>query len=165
MTFASIALYVALIALFLGKRIKGEPVKTDKRLFVLPVVLVVIGWGQISHDSINDVATAFTVISAAIALGMGALRGAMDKLSTREGVPFMRWGRASLSVFAANIAIKLILDVILGMAGGTSGAAADSLMFVFGLTLLGEAGVLWLRTQAGSSHDAQAILGRLRDFS
>jgi hypothetical protein len=165
MTFASIALYVALIALFLGKRIKGEPVKTDKRLFVLPVVLVVIGWGQISHDSINSIATVFTVISAAVAFGMGALRGAMDKLTTRDGVPFMRWGRASLSVFGANIAIKLILDVVLGVAGGTSGAAADSLMFVFGLTLLGEAGVLWLRTQAGGGYDAAAIRGRLRDFS
>lgn len=164
MTFASIALYAALIAFFLFKRIKGEAVATDKKLFVLPVVLVVIGWGQVSHDSMNTVATAVTVISAAVAFGMGILRGAKDKLSMREGVPFMRWGRASMIVFAANIAIKLVLDVVLVAAGGTAGAAAGSLALVFGLTLLGEAVALWLRVQPNAGFDTAAISRRLREF-
>jgi hypothetical protein len=164
MTFASIVLYAALIGFFLFRRIKGERVATDKRLFVLPIVLVVIGWGQVSHDSMNTVATALTVISAAVAFGMGVLRGAKDKLSVRDGAPFMRWGRASMLVFVANVAIKLVLDVVLVAAGGTAGAAAGSLALVFGLTLLGEAGALWLRLQPGAPFDTAAIGRRLRDF-
>jgi hypothetical protein len=164
MTFASIALYVALIGFFLFKRIKGEPVATDKKLFVLPIVLVVIGWGEVSHDAMNTVATALTAISAAVAFGMGMLRGAKDKLSVRDGAPFMRWGRASMIVFVANIAVKLVLDVVLVAAGGTSGAAASSLALVFGLTLLGEAVALWLRVQPHGRYDMAAIGQRLREF-
>jgi hypothetical protein len=164
MTFASIALYAALIAFFLFRRIKGEPVATDKKLFVLPIVLVVIGWGQVGHDSMNTVATVVTAISAAVAFGMGVLRGAKDKLSLRDGAPFMRWGRASMTVFVANIAIKLVLDVVLVAAGGTAGAAAASLALVFGLTLLGEAVALWLRVQPNARFDTTAIGQRLRGF-
>lgn len=125
---------------------------------------MVIGWGQVSHDSMNTVATAVTVISAAVAFGMGILRGAKDKLSMRDGVPFMRWGRASMIVFVANILIKLVLDVVLVAAGGTASAAARSLALVFGLTLLGEAGALWLRMQPSARFDTAAIGQRLRDF-
>ena len=87
---------------------------------------------------------------------MGVLRGALDKLTQRAGAPFMQWGRASLIVFLANIAIKLVLDVVLVAAGGTAGAAADSLALVFGLTLLGEAGTLWLRLQPSAQRDMPA---------
>ncbi len=164
MTLASIALYVALVGYFLFKRIKGEPVATDKKLFVLPVVLVVVGWGQVSHDSMNAVATAFIVLSAGVAFGMGLLRGAKDKLSVRYGAPFMQWGRASMLVFAANVAIKLVLDVVLVAAGGTAAAAAGSLALVFGLTLLGEAGALWLRLQSSGGYDIAAIGRRVREL-
>ena len=156
MTFASISLYIALIVLFFVKRIKGEALATDKKLFVLPIILMVIGWRQISHDHMNTVATVLTVISAAVALGMGVLRGALDKLTQRDGAPFMQWGRASLIVFLANVAVRLVLDVVLVAAGGTAGAAADSLALVFGLTLLGEAGTLWLRLQPSAQRDMPA---------
>ena len=150
--------------LFLFKRIRGEAVATDKRLFVLPVVLVVVGWGQVSHDSMNMVAIALTAISAAVAFAMGVLRGVKDKLAVREGVPFMRWGRASMLVFVANILIKLVLGVVLVAAGGTSGAAASSLALVFGLTLLGEAVALWLRLQSHGHFDMARLGQRLRGF-
>jgi Protein of unknown function (DUF1453) len=157
MTFASIAFYIALAGLFFAKRIKGEPVATDKKLFLLPIILVVLGWGQISHGSMNTVATVLTIFSAAVALGMGVLRGAVDKLTVRDGAPFMRWGRASVIVFLANVAIKLVLDVVLLAAGGTAAAAADSLTLVFGLTLLAEAGTLWLRLQPRGWRETSAI--------
>jgi hypothetical protein len=49
-----------------------------------------------------------------------------------------------------------VLDVVLVAAGGTAGAAADSLALVFGLTLLGEAGTLWLRLQPSAQRDMPA---------
>lgn len=156
MTFASIAIYAALICLLLTKRVKGEPVPTDKKLFVLPIILIVVGWGQIGHLSMNTTGITLTAISAVVGLGLGILRGAKDKLTLRDGAPFMRWGRASLIMFLANVAIKLVLDVVLVAAGGTSAAAAASLALVFGLTLLGEAIALWLRLQPSGRLDTPA---------
>jgi hypothetical protein len=74
----------------------------------------------------------------------------MDKLSTRDGVPWVRWGVASLVVFGATVVTKLGVDGIGAAAGGSLTALSGSLVFTLGLTLLGEAGVVWLRTQSTS---------------
>ena len=40
------------------------------------------------------------------------MRGRADKVSTRDGSPFVQWGLTSLVLFAANIVAKLVLDLI-----------------------------------------------------
>jgi hypothetical protein len=147
MTVANILIYVALIGYILYRRVQGQPVKTGRKLFLLPVLLVVLGYGDLVNGSgLKPVEISLTVIGGTIALGLGLLRGRTDKLSDRDGSPFVQWGTASLILFGGNIAAKLVLDLIDIAAGSTSSAVGKSLLLTFGLTLLGEAIVIWART-------------------
>jgi hypothetical protein len=160
MTVGSIIIYVALIGYIGYRRVQGQPVKASRQLFVLPVVLVVLGYFDVAHGGMKSIAITLTVIGAAAAFGLGLLRGRADKLSDRNGYPFMQWGTVSLLLFAGNIAVKLVLDLI-GLTAGSSGSAVGkSLLLTFGLTLLGEAIVIWTRTQGATLVGAEAE-GRL----
>jgi hypothetical protein len=60
----------------------------------------------------------------------------------------VQWGVVSLILFCVNIAVKLVLDLI-GLAAGEAFSTAEkSLIFTLGLTLVGEAIVLSIRSGA-----------------
>ncbi len=147
MTFTNVLVYVALIGYVLFKRIQGQPVATSKRLFALPVILIVLGYGDLTHGgTMKPIEITLTVIGGALSLGLGLLRGRVDKLSLRDGSPFVQWGAMSLILFLGNLAAKLVLDLIGVAAGAGTSAVGKSLVLTFGLTLLGEAVVIWMRT-------------------
>jgi|SRR5580692_646790 hypothetical protein len=148
MTFANILIYVLLIALVLARRFRGHPIADLRKLLALPVILTVIGYGDLTHGGLKPIAVTLTVIGAALSLGLGALRGRADKVSERDGSPYVQWGIASLVLFCVNIAAKLVLDVIGVAAGETFATAGKSLIFTLGLTLVGEAIVLSMRSGA-----------------
>jgi len=86
MTVANILIYIALIGYILFKRVQGQPVKMGRKLFILPVLLVVIGYGDLVNGSgLKPIEITLTVIGGVLSLGLGALRGRADKLSTRDG--------------------------------------------------------------------------------
>jgi hypothetical protein len=151
MTAANVLIYVALIGYILYLRVRGRPVKEGRGLFVLPVLLIVLGSGDVTRGaSAKPLEVVLTVVAGAISLGLGLMRGRVDKLSERNGAPFVQWGAASLLLFVGNLVTKLILDAI-GLAAGSAGSTVGrSLVLTLGLTLLGEAIVLWMRT-AGRS--------------
>jgi hypothetical protein len=147
MTAGNILIYVALIGYVLFKKVQGQPLKTPGRLFALPVILIVLGFGDLTKGAgLKPIEVTVTVIGALISLALGALRGRADKLSARDGVAIVQWGTASLALFFGNIAIKLVLDLIAGASGGSASAAGKSLIFTLGLTLLAEAAVLFIRS-------------------
>jgi hypothetical protein len=146
MTLANVLIYAALIALVVARRFKGRPIANVKALFALPVVVTIIGYTDLDHGEMKPLAVTLTVIGGILSLGFGALRGRADRLSERDGSPYVQWGIASLILFAANIAVKLVLDVIGVAAGETFATAGKSLIFTLGLTLVGEAVVLSLRS-------------------
>jgi hypothetical protein len=149
MTFATVAIYLALIVYILAGRVKGKLIESPKKLFALPIILTVIGYGDLTHGTMTPVEITVTVIGAALSLGLGMLRGRADKLSVRDGMPFVQWGAASLMLFVGNLVAKLAIDLIGVAAGASTAAAGKSLLFSFGLTLLGEALVLGFRSEAG----------------
>jgi hypothetical protein len=146
MTVANILVYIALIGYILFEKVRGQPLKAPKKLFALPVILTVLGYGDLSHGRPSPVELTVTVIGAVVSLALGALRGRSDKLSVRDGADFVQWGAMSLALFAGNLVAKLVLDLIGIAAGGTPSAAGKSLVFTIGLTLLGEAVVLFVRS-------------------
>jgi hypothetical protein len=148
MTFANVAIYLALIVFILARKVQGQPLGAPKKLFMLPAVLVFIGYGDVTHGTLKPVEIAVTVIGAVLSLGLGMLRGRADKLSVRDGSPFVQWGATSLMLFVGNLLAKLAIDIAGVAAGGTFSAMGKSLVLTFGLTLLGEAIVLWLRSEA-----------------
>jgi hypothetical protein len=148
MSFANVVLYVLILGFIVYRRVQGKPVVSAKKLFLLPVVVTVLGYQDLGHKPLSTVDVGFAVAGCGLSLALGALRGSLDKISTRDGSPWVRWGAASVIVFMVNIAAKLVLDVVSVVAGGTSSGATSSLVLAAGLMLLGEAAVIWLRAEA-----------------
>jgi hypothetical protein len=147
MSVLNILVYVALIGYVMFKRVQGQPVATPKRLFALPIILIILGYGDVtSGAAMKPIEITLTVIGGALSLGLGLLRGRADQLSVRDGSQFVKWGAASLILFVGNLVAKLVLDLIGVAAGSTTSAVGKSLLLTFGLTLLGEAIVVWMRT-------------------
>jgi hypothetical protein len=149
MSLANVALYVALLGFIVYQRIQGRPVGSTKQLLALPMVVTVLGFEDLTHRSLGAVDISFAVIGCALSLALGALRGTANRLSVRDGVPWVQWGSRSVVIFAINIGAKLALDVICVLAGGSASGATSSLVLAAGLMLVGEAAVVWLRLQAG----------------
>lgn len=160
MTFGNVVFYVAILAFVVYRRVQGKPAGSLKQLFVLPVILTVVGYGDLTHKPLDHIDVAFAIAGCALSLGLGALRGALNKLDVRNGVLWVRWGTASVIVFLVNVALKLVLDLSSVAAGGTASGATSSLLFAVGLMLVGEAALVWLRIQGalppGTSADHSA---------
>jgi hypothetical protein len=166
MTFLNILVYAGLIGYFLFKKVQGQPIRAPKKLLGLPILLVVIGFGDMtSGPTMKPVEITLTVIGAILSLGLGLIRGQADKVSTRDGAPFAQWGKTSLALFAANIVAKLVLDLIGVAAGGSASVAGKSLVFTLGLTLLAEAAVLWMRSGGATTllNSRPATTGQAND--
>lgn len=148
MSVLSVLLYLGLIAYVLGRKVQGQAVAETRKLFVLPVVVTVIGYGDLTRAGLGGADLAVTVVGSVVALGLGVQRGRVDKVSVRDGAPFIQWGVASLVLFGANIVAKVVIDLIGLAAGATLAGAERSLVFTLGLTLVGEALVLWLRSES-----------------
>jgi hypothetical protein len=148
MTAANVLLYVALIGFMIFQRIKGRPVQSFRALLALPVILSFIGWQDIErvrHLSTIDMTA--SVIGCAISLVLGGVRGFTDKVSDRNGVPWVQWSVASLVVFAVNVVTKLGLDAGAVALGGTTRGVTSSLLLAVGLMLIGESVVILYRVQ------------------
>jgi hypothetical protein len=151
MTFTTIAIAAALIVFVLAKRVRGEAVREPKKLFLLPIVVGVIGLQNVTHAKVNTIDIAVIAAGAALSLGLGLLRGKFDRVTLVNRSPFMSWSAASVAVFAGNVLAKLALDAGGVAAGGTSSALSSSILLSLGLTLLGEAAVVWFRSQSLTS--------------
>ncbi len=158
MTFTAIAIYLAIIGFILFRRLQGEAVPNPKKLFVLPVIVGAIGLENISHAKPNAIAIGVIVVGSALSLGLGALRGRFDRLSIVNGAPYMAWTAGSVVILVVNVLLKLVLDVGGVAAGGTKAALTGSIVLSLGLTLLGEAAIIWVRAQSlttGGAPEAQ----------
>jgi hypothetical protein len=145
-TLANIAIYVALIIVVVYRRMAGRPVGPVKKQFALPVILIVIGWGDAAKGLTKPLDVTFTIVGCAISLVLGLVRGRTDRISERDGAAYVQWTWWSVGLFAANLVIKLVLDLAGVAAGETASAAGSSLLVALGLTLLGEAAVVWYRS-------------------
>jgi hypothetical protein len=148
MTITTIAIVVLLVVFVLAKRVRGEAVREPKKLFLVPVAVGLIGLQEVSHAKPNAVDVAVIAVGAAISLGLGLLRGRFDRVTLVNGSPFMRWSAASIAVLVVNVLAKLALDAGGVAAGGTRSALTSSILLSIGLTLLGEAAVVWFRSQS-----------------
>lgn len=148
MTCTSVAIAIATIGFLLFLRLLGEAVPAPKKLFVLPVIVGAIGLENISRAKPNAIALGVIVTGSALSLGLGALRGRFDRLSVVNGAPYMAWTAGSVVLLVVNVLLKLALDVSGVAAGGTKAALTGSILLSLGLTLLGEAAVIWVRAQS-----------------
>ena len=101
-----------------------------------------------THAKVNTIDIVVIAAGAALSLGLGLVRGKFDRVTLVNGSPFMSWSAASVAVFAGNVLVKLALDAVGVAAGGTTSALTSSILLSLGLTLLGEAAVVWFRSQS-----------------
>jgi hypothetical protein len=148
MTLTTIVVAVAVIVFLWARRLRGEAVPAPKKLFRLPLVVGAIGVDNLSHAKPNGVDLGVIAAGCALSLALGLLRGRLDKVSLVNGTPYMAWSAGSVAVFAVNMLFKLALDVGGVAAGGTRAALSSSILLSLGLTLLGEAVVVWHRVQS-----------------
>ncbi len=66
----------------------------------------------------NAVDITVVVAGAVLSIALGLLRGHTDKLSMVGKSPWVRWGAASVALFALNVLTKLALDAGGVAAGG-----------------------------------------------
>jgi hypothetical protein len=145
MNVTTIFIAIVLVVFVLAKRIRGEAVPQPKKLFLLPIVVSALGLQNVDHATKNATDVAVIAIGAVISFGLGLLRGHMDKLSEVNGSPRVSWGLASVVILIINVLAKLALDGVGVLAGGTTAALSSSILLSLGLTLLGEAGIVWMR--------------------
>jgi hypothetical protein len=62
MTVTSIALYVVVFGLVLARRVKGQPLTTPKKLFLLPIVVAIVGLQDLRHTTMNPTDVAVVVV-------------------------------------------------------------------------------------------------------
>jgi hypothetical protein len=148
MAWTSIIIAIGLIVFIVARRVGGEAVPAPKKLFLLPLVVGAIGLQNLTNAKPNSVAIGVIVAGCAVSLVLGLLRGRLDKICVVNGVPSMAWTAGSVAVFAVNVVFKLALDAGGVAAGGTRGALTASILLSLGLTLLGEAVVVWQRAQS-----------------
>jgi hypothetical protein len=160
MTFTTLAVATALIVFVVGRRVRGEAVPAPKKLFLLPIVVGGIGIQNLTHAKPTTLDIGIIAAGCAISLVLGLLRGRLDKVSVVNGLPYMAWSAGSVAVFAVNVVSKLALDAGGVAFGGTTAALSSSILLSLGLTLLGEAVVVWLRAQSLPSENGAG--GRYR---
>jgi hypothetical protein len=148
MTFTTVAIGIAVVAFVLARRVRGEAVPAPKKLLLLPAIVSFIGIENLSHIKMNTIDVAVVVAGSVLSLALGVLRGRVDKLTIVNGSPYMSWGATSLIVFAVNIVAKVVLDLAGVAIGGTTHALTSSVLLSLGLTLLGEALVILMRSQS-----------------
>jgi hypothetical protein len=153
MSWFSIVLVVGLIISVVVRRVHGEAVPAPKKLFRLPVVVAVIGIASLTHRTLNSIDVAVIAVGCAVSLALGLVRGRLDTVSRVNGVPTMAWNIGSLAVLVVNVVTKVALDAGGVAVGATAAALSSSLLVSLGLTLLGEAVVVWHRAEALPPHD------------
>jgi hypothetical protein len=143
MNLVEIPLIAAAFGYVMWRRSAGEPLQA-RRLVILPAALLVWGGYQVSRHHVTTLDVGLLVVEAAVALGLGLLRGLTIRVYEYAGHLWYRYRPLTLAVWVASALIRLGLGVG-GHLLGASLATTVSLVFMLGVTFLGEAAVVGAR--------------------
>jgi hypothetical protein len=135
---------VAAVAYVLVSRWHGQ-VLNLRRLLVIPVVLTAVGGVQVAgtarlgHRAADLVLIAAGVVASAV---LGVARGATVALYQRTGTIWLRYGRTTLWLWLATVAVRVALTGLAYAAGARLAVSGPVLLLAVGTTLLAEAVVI-----------------------
>jgi hypothetical protein len=140
-----IVLILAAICYVMVRRMMGEPARA-KRMLVLPAVLGVIGLSDVSGQVKTPLSVVFLVATAAISVGIGALRGASVRISERDGLAFVQYTGLTVALWVVNLVIKFGANFALkAVDPKDAGALSNSLLLALGAGMLMEGLVVLYR--------------------
>jgi hypothetical protein len=151
-------LILALFCWILSKRFQWRPVRGDSRQWRLPLILIAIGvWATLGtkHKTSSGAVIAMTskdytylLIGALVSLGLGMVRGRSLEIADHAGQLMKRYRPLTAALWVVLIVVRLGIDLYGGHMGVSSAIIGTSIMLMFGLSLLGEALVVAMRTGA-----------------
>ncbi len=149
-----VVIVVAILALIMATRLQARPMREGPRRWRVPAVLVVVGIYLITSAgrgnkpvSFGGADLGYLVLGALICLVLGALRGSTIRIWNQGGVMMQRYAPLTVALWIVVIAVRAGMDLAAPHFGVAKALAAASVLFMFGLTLLGEAAVTALRAQ------------------
>lgn len=155
-TVAQALVVVAVLGLVIARRFQPRPVRGDGRRWRLPLILMAVGLYSVvqltkgSHPiTLNGDDIGYLALGGLLSLALGVVRGMTIRIYDRGGVLVQRYAVTTAVLWVATIAVRLGLDAAgpsFGVARAVTGA---SIMFMFGISLLGEAVAVTARTGAG----------------
>ncbi|MFD8494704.1 DUF1453 domain-containing protein [Amycolatopsis sp. NPDC059657] len=167
-----IVLIIAVIGYVLVRRMTGQPAEA-KRMLVLPAILVVVGLSDLGSATRSGIALTFLVVTTAIGVALGALRGLTIRLYHQDDIVFMRYTWVTVLLWVANIGVKLGAGALL--AALDKGTDSNNAMFVSlgfgllaeGLVVLAKAlrsgkQVVWKTGKDGRPHERSQLLDDLQ---
>lgn len=143
-----IVVVAAILVFVIGRRLAGEPLRAG-RVTIFPLVIAAIGLYQVSRaPHLNPTDVGLIGLEAAIAVGLGLLRGSTIKVFVRDGHLWQKYSWATVGLWVASILLRF------GMTGGAVLLGADrsvmqtAILLTLGLTFAGEGAVIALRARA-----------------
>ncbi|HEX4225614.1 MAG TPA: DUF1453 domain-containing protein [Pseudonocardiaceae bacterium] len=145
-----IVLVLAAVGYVLVRRMMGEAAQV-KRMLVVPAVLFVIGLSQLGQALHSPAAIVFLLVSAALSVGIGALRGASVRISDRGGVAFVRYTWVTVVLWVVNLVAKFGANFVFQHIDPQAAALGNSLLITLGLGMLVEGLIVLMRAMRSES--------------
>lgn len=152
-TVAQLLIVVAVLGLVISRRFRPRPVRGDARRWRLPLILVAIGLYSVveltkgSHAiTLNGDDVGYLAFGGLLSLVLGVVRGITIRVYEEGGILVQRYAPATAVLWVATILVRLGLDVAAPSFGVAKAVAGASIMFMFGISLLGEAVAVTART-------------------
>ncbi|MFD0482870.1 hypothetical protein ACFQ46_09715 [Kineococcus sp. GCM10028916] len=143
-TVLTVLVSLAVVVLVVARRARPRPVAEEA--LRRPLILSAVGLFLLRGTTLDAAGIAFLLLTAVLALGLGAARGAVVRLSEQGGRLFTSWGPACFGLLAALIVVRLGVDAGAVALGVTSTTVGRSVLFALGLSLLAESAVVAHRT-------------------
>ncbi|HXO10395.1 MAG TPA: hypothetical protein VN880_20295 [Solirubrobacteraceae bacterium] len=140
MSFLTVLTVVGIVVFVIGQQLVGGAL-SGKRVVVLPAVLTVIGIIDISGNKTHPGAVdiVLLVVSAAIAIAIGAAIGAITRLERRDGHLWAQLPKRGLWLWAGLLASRLVVTGVAHASGAHVAAGTTAILLMLGLNRAAQA--------------------------
>jgi hypothetical protein len=139
-------LVLALVAWVLYRQTVARPV-TARSLWLLPGILAVIGVaaiGNVDGGTLSTTAVAYLAIDLVSSAVLGAIRGCFVRVFERNGVMWRQGSAVTIALWVVAIGVRVVVTILASNAG-VGNVSSAALELAFGVSLLGQNGVVALR--------------------
>ena len=145
MNLAMIALVVLLVGYLLVRRMTGQLMEA-RRMLVLPAILTVVGLASLNSATLSATAIGFLLLGCIVGIGFGLVRGYTVRITERDGTAWMRYSIASVGLWIAAIAARVLLVPVESAIDPTAASVAgQATMVAVGIGFLAESVVVLYR--------------------
>jgi FtsH-binding integral membrane protein len=145
MNIATIALVVLLVGYLLVRRMTGQLMEA-RRMLVLPAILAVAGLASLNSTALSATAIGFLLLGCVVGAVFGVVRGYTVRIAERDGAAWMRYSFASVGLWVAAIAVRLLLMPVENVVDpAAASVAGQATMLSVGVGFLAESVVVLYR--------------------